>query len=355
MTRPIFIAVIFILFIGNTALTQTMEYLPCYVITLQNDTVHGTGNVSYDQRYCTFKRTDGPEYKNYSPAEMNSFRIKDGKNFISREIITDGEMTWFFLEYLVDGEIDLFYINHGGRFFIEKKNAEIIELDDDIREIKEIDGGKYMIQDKRYLGYIRAYMSEAPQLYSEIDKMSKLDQRHLVKLSVDYHNAVCNEYECVNYTKKVGNVTYKTELVAGITYHDKFYAPMTGVLLHVMDPLVNKRLYLKIGVLYSDKMAVRKDYRERNDIAYSFKFPVSFQYVFGDNKFKPTFALGWPTGIFLVSSLQGGFIYSLSPKLELSANASIDGVLRMIAEEQEWYFKNKFPHTINCGLIYRIQ
>jgi hypothetical protein len=324
-------------------------------VNLQNDTIYGVGNISKNQEYCLFKRFDAKEFTKYYPYEISAFRIIDGKYFVSREIKeSNGKLNWYFLEFLVDGEIDLFSISNSGRYFIKKENEEFLELNDNIKSIKNIDGKNYSVHNKKYLGYIRAYMSEAPELFPEIDKMDRLNQRDLVNISMDYHNAICNEYECVNYTKKIPKVTYKFELISGVTYHNSYYAPQVGFIMHIWRPLTSEKLFLKIGILYSDRPFWKKDYNKTDEYDYSIKFPVSFQYVFGKKDFKPTISIGWPTGIFLVSSFQCGFIYSFSEKFELSLSGSIDGLIALPMNEHKNLYNNNLGHTINFGIIYNL-
>lgn len=344
----------FAIFCFQSLFSQS-DFLPSLIVNRQNDTIYGIGNVSKNQEYCLFKKFDAKDFTKYYPNEISAFRIIDGKYYVSREIEeSNGKLNWYFLEYLVDGEIDLFSISGAGRFFIKKENEEFVELNDNSKSIQNVDGKGYMVKNKKYLGYLRAYMSEAPELFPEIDEMNRLNQRDLVNISVDYHNAICDEYECVNYTKNIPKVTYyKFELVSGATKHNKYYSPQFGFLVHIWRPLKNEKLYFKAGIIYSDRLhTYKKDINKEGEYDYSIKFPVSFQYVFGKGDFKPTIAFGWPTGNFLLSSFQSGFIYSLSDKYELSVNASIDGLLSLTLGMHKSMFNSQLGHSLNIGLIY---
>lgn len=198
-------------------------------------------------------------------------------------------------------------------------------------------------------------MAEVPQLHSEIEKMNYLSQREMVNLTMNYHKAVCSEYECVNYTKHIPKVTYKFELLSGVTYHNNYYAPQAGFLIHIWRPLKNEKLYFKTGIIYSDRPYFRKDPYEEVKYDYNIKIPVSFQYVFGKKNFKPTIALGWTTGIFLISSFQSGFTYSFTENIEFSFNASVDGLIALPVGLHKEIFDNNLAHTISVGIIYNIQ
>lgn len=343
-----------ILFCIQSLFSQA-EFLPSLIVSHQNDTIYGVGNMSKNQEHCLFKSIDEEEYLKYYPDEINVFRIIGGKYYVSREITeSNGKVKWYFLEFLVDGEIDLFAITSSGRYFIKKENEHFLELNDNIESVQAIKGKDYLIQDKRHLGYIRAYMSETPELFPKIDKMGRLSQRDLVNLSVDYHYAVCDEGGCVNYTKRIPKVTYKFELISGVTCHNNYYAPQVGFLVHIWRPLKNEKLYLKTGILYSDRPDWKKDYYKEDKYDYSIKFPVSFQYVFGRKDFKPTISIGFPTGIFPISSCQGGFIYSFSRKFELSFSGSVDGLLSLPLGEHRNLYNSALGHTLSFGLIYNL-
>lgn len=337
-------------------------YSPAFIVNHQNDTILGSGKMIKSHDYLIFSENDDAEHSKYFPQDIKAFRIIDGKYYVSKKIAdSKSKDNWHFLEFLVEGEIDLFLSPQTGKYYLAKKNGELLELDDKNLSIKNIDGREYMVQDKTYLGYLRFMMSDAPELYPKIDKMKHLNQRDIVNISVDYHNLVCTDYDCVNYTKKIPDVSYKLELVSGATYHNKRYAPQIGLLCHVWSPLTSENLYLKIGVLYSDKPSYKKRWSYRDsewlrdsEFDYSLKIPFSFQYVFGKNSFKPTVALGWPTGIYPLLSFQAGFLYSITTNFEIGFSGSIDGLLVNYFRSSDYFFHNNFPHSINIGLIYQI-
>jgi hypothetical protein len=344
---------VILLILSNLNLYAQSGFLPSFIVSHQNDTLIGTGNMGKNQDYCLFKRFGSTDYTKYFPYQINAFRVIDGKYYVSRKIEeADEKEKWYFLEYLIDGEIDLFTISNSNRFFIKREGEGFFELNDNIDQEIEYKGGDYLVKDTRYLGYMKYYMADAPELFPEIEKMRDLNQRNMVNLSVKYHNAICNEYECVNYTKNIPDVTFKIELIAGATYHNAYYAPMTGLLLHIWQPLKNEKLFLKTGIIFSDRRHISKEYHQEDDFDYNIKVPFSFQYVFGKKPFKPTLAFGFPTGMYLVSSLQGGFIYSVSERFEFSLSGSLDGLLAFPFGLHEDIFDNNFGHTINFGLIY---
>lgn len=327
---------------------------PAFIVK-KSDTIFGTGRMSNNQKYCLFKKTVEDDYNTYYPGDVDLFRIVDGKYYVSRQIEEpNGKLEWYFFEFLVQGEINLFLlVSNTSRYFIEKDEDNLIELHDNVKRNVQVEGRDFTMIDRIYIGLIKAYMKDAPELFDRIDGLGSLNQRDLVKLSVDYHNLVCDDYECIDYTKRIPKVLYKLEAVSGINYHNSFYTPHFGFLLHVWRPLISQRLYIKTGIIYSDRPDFRKHTR-KND-KYSIKVPLSFQYVIGENAFKPSVGYGYSTGIYFISSLNLGFIYSFSEKMELSFSSSVDGpFLFALPGIYESVFDNRFAHTISFGLLYTL-
>lgn len=337
----------------SRSLFSQAEFFPAYIVTHQNDTIYGRGNVNIDQKSCMFKPNGEKDYQVYKPEHLSAIRIIEGKYYVSKEITDkDGIKRWYFLEFLVDGKIDLYTVSISERFFIKKENADFLELNDKQEAIQHVEGKEYVVQDRKYLGYLRSYMSETPELFSEIDKMKSLKQKDLVKLSIDYHHAICDDNKCINYAKEVPETRFKLELFSGLNYHNNYYSPQAGLLIHINRPVLSERLYLRTGIIYSEKPYWKKDVLVREERIFSLKIPISLQYVFGNKDFKPTVAYGWPTGIFLISSLEAGFIYSFSKRFEVRLSGSIDGPFAFTLNQHRYLFNNKFAHSFNFGLIY---
>jgi len=354
--------VIICLLLGNSIGLLSQKNMPAaFIITHSSDTVHGTGIMERDQKSCRFRTSEASSVKTYLPADITAFRYTDGSYFVSHEV-PDGNQgaIWYFLEILVDGEVDLYALGRSGMFYVKKEGSEFLELNDHVRRQQYLDEAqKYVVKDNSYLGYLRIYMADAPQLFTDIDRMDKLNQRDLVKLSVDYHHAVCSDYECTTYTKDLPPgtlyfngwpMTLKLEGYAGINLHNPVYTPAGGILLHIGLNRPKQHLLLKTGLIYS----VRPYFYSRN-LEYNLKIPISLYYKFGNMAFKPYLGFGFPTGNFMISSLQSGFIYSLSDKLEFCLSASIDAPLYLLADEHMTVFGNNFGHSVNAGLIWVLQ
>lgn len=353
--KNLFLTTLFLVtFFCHTSYAQN-DSKPVYIISSIGDTTFGIGYIGWSQDYCSFKGLNSSEFRQISPEEVNTFRIIDGKKYISGQVPDfDGKIKWFFLEFLVDGKVDLFTIGNSERFYIQKEGGEILELNDNIQEIIKIEGKRYNKQDKRYIGKMKLLMSDAPELFPQIEKLENLNQRELVDLSVNYHNSVCTEYECINYAKKIPRITYKLELLTGVNKHSSEYTPQYGVLVHFWRPLANEKLYLKTGIVYSYDHK-ESSYNKNNEKVYGVKIPVRVQYVFGKKAFRPTVSLGYANIIYLMSSFEAGFLYSVLPNLELSCSASTEAILYQTLSFSNYLFDNNFPHSLNFGLVYKFK
>jgi hypothetical protein len=175
-----------------------------YIITYSNDTVYGIGDMNASQDYCVFKAYGADKRVKYTPLDIASYRYVKGDYFVSKQIPdSTGKVKYKFLEFLVDGEVDLYSLGSSGRFFMEMEGKDFLELVDNRKTMTYIDGQDFTLKDYKYIGYLRYYLKDAPELYPMIDKMEVLGQKNLVRIAVEYHNAVCDEYDCVDYTKPV--------------------------------------------------------------------------------------------------------------------------------------------------------
>jgi len=199
------LSTLFIFIIIQCQLTYSQVPLrKSFIITYESDTIHGYGDMNLSQEYCVFKANGSDKRERYFPRDIAAFRYEGSDFFVSRQIPDSlGKPDYRFLELLVDGEVDLYALGNSARFFMGMEGKELLELNDDINSVEVINGRIYGVQDNKYLGYIRYYLMDAPQLFPKIDKMDRLNEKDLVNIAIEYHNIVCQDYDCVNYTKPV--------------------------------------------------------------------------------------------------------------------------------------------------------
>lgn len=197
-----------------------------YVITNNGDTIHGwieqKNDISLSVK-CVFKSNPDGDEIIYEPFNINSFRFINGKYYVSKKIVRDNIEESYFLEYLVQGEINLYTLkdNLGVSYFFEKPGDKPIEVRSEL--VTSYAGG-YQINEvsKSYVAILDTVFADEPQIQEKVSDVT-LNRKSLIGLSKDYHAAVCTSGEnCIIYEKAlpkriitvsavVGYGTYKFE------------------------------------------------------------------------------------------------------------------------------------------------
>ena len=173
-------------------------------IVVEDDTIHGfidytTPNTN--SNYCFFKRDSLDEILKYTPHEIDAYGIDSSKLFVRKTVTIDDKQETVFLEYLVDGVVDLYYCRRlNTNFYFIEKEGTIYSLSN--KEVAITVNSQEMIKEsKEYVGILAWLMSDAKEIRSEIYS-TELNHNSLIKLSKDYHNTVCDDEECIVYFKK---------------------------------------------------------------------------------------------------------------------------------------------------------
>ena len=244
----------FLLLIGT--LNAQTDFKPGFIIENSGDTLLGEIDYRGDLlmgRICRFKRANGKVYE-YSPKDIFAFRFIDDKYYISRKV--DGK--WVFLEFLLKGEINMYYLrdDFGDHYYMDKANKDLVELPYE-EGIKHVGDKKVFFETKKHIGLLKYYMSDAPEFYPRISGLTKPNHHNLTKLAEDYHNAVCEGIDCIVYEKKQPFIKLSYEVIGGIVNFydeadiiDKNY-PQAGLLIHFWMPRANEKFYFKTGYMYT--------------------------------------------------------------------------------------------------------
>ncbi len=324
-----------------------------YIVSMAYDTTYGSVKMESNQEVCHFKAAGSNNFERYLPVQLISIRDKNGKYYVSKEVTDQNNVShWYFLEYLVDGELDLYVILGTDQYFISKSDGTIIELQDKIKHQYKNGGKVYTSRDKKYIGYLRSSMADAPQLFPEIDNIDFLNQQQLVDVCINYHNAVCDSYQCIDYAKNLHKPINSLEIQCGLTRHSSYYMPAAAVLVH-LGRYKNPNLYVKTGVLFSDNPYWVDPSVEKN---YSLKFGGGIEYIFKTETFRPFVALMYFVGMdWHYSSAQVGFTVEVDEDVNFIASVSMDGLHLMLYQLHPVVYNNNFGHTINIGLSYLLK
>ncbi|MDR0546710.1 MAG: hypothetical protein LBG77_03880 [Dysgonamonadaceae bacterium] len=177
------------------ALTAQTNYLPGYIITLENDTLFG--QIDYRDDYtlgsiCRFEDQQGVKTE-FSPNEIVAYRFIDSRYFVSKAI----DRQKYFLEFLISGRMNVYYLrdSKGDHYFMDKGNDQLTKIPytDEIRYSQK--HGEYHYRSTLHNGILSYYMQDAPQLQKKIYQIKEPNHQSLITLAKNYHYAVCEENE----------------------------------------------------------------------------------------------------------------------------------------------------------------
>lgn len=315
---------IFGLFFLPGALYAQVDFRPGYVIKRSGDTLHGEINYRGDffmSGVCKFRDANQQVYE-YFPADLIGYRFINGKYYVSKEL--DGQFV--FLEFLIKGELNIYYFrdNYGEYYYLEKEDLQLIEIPYE-EEIRYVEDKRVLYSSKKHIGLLGLYMQDAPELLSRIEAIGKPEHKNLINLAEDYHNAVCDDQECVIFKRNIPFFRVHPEIAGGVLrfqnmeeLHDRTYVQV-GALMHIWMPRANEKLYLKTGVFYTRLYEAGEAYNV-------VKVPIQFEYLYPRGIFRPRFAYGitlYIPGFYACSLSLGGNI-QLTEKLFFSANADFE-------------------------------
>ncbi len=175
-----------------------------YIVTTSNDTIRGQINISNTKqsaKFCLFRSNSTATPVKYYPSDLISFKIDTLKLYISHDIILHGNQVQAFLEYMVDGIVDLYYYSdsYAEHYFIESDGI-LHELTNEV-DIIPVDGKIMKVESNTYKSILKSIMRSTPQIYQEIDN-SSFDPDDFIYLCRDFHAWTCPDEDCVVYQRR---------------------------------------------------------------------------------------------------------------------------------------------------------
>ncbi len=89
------------------------SFSPGFIIRTTGDTVHGyieQKNYPASFRKCHFKYASNAETEQYGPEDLKAYHFDNGKMFVSKNVVLNGDSTQMFLECLLDGIADIYFL-----------------------------------------------------------------------------------------------------------------------------------------------------------------------------------------------------------------------------------------------------
>lgn len=182
------------------------SFEPGSIITNDLDTINGLieiGNTKMNGLYCHYKKDSSSATIKYKPDDIYGYMVPGKKHYRSKEVeISEYSSRKLFLEYLVDGVVDLYYFQEtvGNALFFMEKNGELIELSNNPVIFSQ--GEKKYIKDSRkYTGLLKYITYDYPSLSPEIDKVD-FTHKALIDITKKYHDYSCDSIDCIIYYKE---------------------------------------------------------------------------------------------------------------------------------------------------------
>jgi hypothetical protein len=213
MKQKLFVFIL-ILLVSFSSLYGQKKYRPGYIITNDYDTVRGLINLRSNHQNsltCRFRGDNDRNPVDYSPSDIKGFRIENSKFYLSKNVVIDSASKRVFLEYLVRGIVNLYYLKDlNGEYFFVEKEGKLVPLTnkESIVTIAKSDDNtgindhvrSYSVNSGQYKGALRYLFQESPAVMEKIPN-TEFNYKALVGITKDYHNSVCKDYKCIDYFK----------------------------------------------------------------------------------------------------------------------------------------------------------
>ena len=294
--------------LGMSAQSQFKEG---YVLLMNGDTLYGqieNRNYYNNSIQCLFKPENSNTAIKYTPDQLLGYRFTDGKYYISKQVDTEGTKKTLFLEYLINGELNVYFYqdNNGNHYYVNKSSSSLRELTYS-KDIITIDGLDYLRDSKPFINVLDNLTGDCQSVKDDIKKLDVPDHRNLIKIAEEYHNQVCKDRKCIIYEKKMPR-KLKLEFVGGsstvFAYADNIIQksyPSYGFNIFMQQPIASERIYLGAGLIFDGKIDSSKTY---------YRVPLSINYCNFEQKLSPFLSFGIDIP-YVVQTYQAGLTYNL--------------------------------------------
>lgn len=193
-----------------------------YIITNQNDTIHGT--IDYltetkSEHNCKFRKKGETEFKNYSPAQLKAYRSNnDDFYYVSKDIKIEENQDKLFAGYLVKGGMSLYHFLVLGKdyYLFEGENGETAQVMD-ASQVGYMNSSQ-KVESRKNMAQISRVFKEHPQELNNFNEGS-FNDKDLSKIVVNYNNTYCKDHgDCVLYAQErgVNSQSIKVHILAGV-------------------------------------------------------------------------------------------------------------------------------------------
>ncbi len=296
------------------------NYKSGYIITNDNDTITGWSDYRTDAKnalICQFKLFEKSGGISYKPGQIYGYRFsEEGKFYVTRTIELDGKSRTVFLEYMIQGIINLYYFvdsssSYGKEeyYFFEDETGKMTPISKkDNKFITTEDGSMRIKEDMKYKGILRYLMKDSETVVKEVDNMN-FNQESMIKVAKDYHDQVCKTgEECVIFesTPDKHYTTFRYSLYGGTLYYmpgEEFgncFCPLIGFQVNMTVPRLNKYLSFQLDLAFSRFKYTVENYWQgdyythfhRDIESFLIPFKAGARYTIGNKKLRPSIEAG---------------------------------------------------------------
>jgi hypothetical protein len=235
-----------------------------YIIKNQGDTVYGIidnrGSKS-NSIHCYFKKNVNDDAQLFVPKNLKGYRLDDGNFYITKMVQNDGLDTLLFLEFLVQGKVNLYHTrDDADRYYVEK-DSKLYELKDTEvkRTASDADSSSssrytvYVENRKEFVGVLKFLLQDA-DMQSEISN-SRLETKSLIKIAKGYHEKVCTTEKCIIYEKAVKPVHVTKVIYTGVSMNDVSFGGRV-VSDFALGGLLGLRLELENAIEWNENLSI---------------------------------------------------------------------------------------------------
>jgi hypothetical protein len=224
MKKSILKILSFFIFLCNSTANAQHDFQPGYIVTNNNDTIHGFIDYGISQSNsvsCNFKLDSTKAVTSYSPNELKAYAFSGKGYYLTKNIKTESGLMNYFVECLVNGVISLYYYNYLGieHYMVEQAN-ELNELKNDEISFVE-DGRTYFKKSNQYKGALTYLMKNVPAMSSEIQN-TNFNAKSLISLVEKYHKMSGMENDIIykRQEKRTNDVKWKFNfgISGGVNY-----------------------------------------------------------------------------------------------------------------------------------------
>jgi len=288
--------ILFILLILSANIKAQSNFKKGYIVTNRSDTINGWIDLRMDDKNayrCVFKSEPEKQAITYSPGEISEFRFDEiGKYYVSRKITIDGEEREVFLEFLIKGEMNLYYYLQDNKeyFFFENQEGkmEAVTKKDDYVTFTENNVGQRGVYIKSDILYkqrlYNIFNNQAPVMQKNIEH-ADFNKRNMIELTKKYHNLTCTSGEaCIQFENDYkrsfddfnftvyGGISHFTYIPKKINIDESFhfnnttsFFPFLGIQAGIARQRLMKSISFQIGLTLS-KLNLSDSYEKETQL-----------------------------------------------------------------------------------------